>query len=378
MATRRRLLSTCAGAGAALLLLGGCDRSPTDSTSGGLRRPNFAVGDVAATQPLPVSGQDVSIAFDGTKIYYNDQTGTNQLISFKPGNPPTLVTSVTVREVVSGRAIDLDAMAYDVTRDVIWAVEHETENVYMVDKTTGLAKFQFSATGKCLRCIGTYKDGLAFDAGDPLNPTDDALWWSYDVDWGVYKLRLDGSEIEHFDVRPISPDLASCGNSGIAVGGKLLYLGTDGCNSIVRVDKISKAFVDVLTLGQRPEDMECDPVTFAPKEVMWVRQFEDADHVTAIEIEPATCGLGGAPRPAPAKLTLTPPAAENPVGTQHCVTATVTDLAGNPEKVNEDAYAAWMFRMRPSNPGKRTNGMKTAASESVIDKMVNEISPAVL
>ena len=330
MATRRRLLSTCAGAGAALLLLGGCDRSPTDSTSGGLRRPNFAVGDVAATQPLPVSGQDVSIAFDGTKIYYNDQTGTNQLISFKPGNPPTLVTSVTVREVVSGRAIDLDAMAYDVTRDVIWAVEHETENVYMVDKTTGLAKFQFSATGKCLRCIGTYKDGLAFDAGDPLDPTDDALWWSYDVDWGVYKLRLDGSEIEHFDVRPISPDLASCGNSGIAVGGKLLYLGTDGCNSIVRVDKISKAFVDVLTLGQRPEDMECDPVTFAPKEVMWVRQFEDADHVTAIEIEPATCGLGGAPRPAPAKLTLTPPAAENPVGTQHCVTATVTDLAGNP------------------------------------------------
>ncbi len=33
---------------------------------------------------------------------------------------------------------------------------------------------------------------------------------------------------------------------------------------------------------------------------------------------------------APAKLILTPPVAENTVGTRHCVTATVTDLFGNP------------------------------------------------
>jgi CSLREA domain-containing protein len=33
---------------------------------------------------------------------------------------------------------------------------------------------------------------------------------------------------------------------------------------------------------------------------------------------------------APAVLTLTPPAAENEVGTEHCVTATVTDILGNP------------------------------------------------
>ena len=36
------------------------------------------------------------------------------------------------------------------------------------------------------------------------------------------------------------------------------------------------------------------------------------------------------------------------------------------------------WKIRPSNPGKNTNGIKTAASESVIDKIVNEISPAVL
>ena len=30
------------------------------------------------------------------------------------------------------------------------------------------------------------------------------------------------------------------------------------------------------------------------------------------------------------------------------------------------------WKMRPSNPGNNTSGMKTAASESVIDKIVNE------
>ena len=35
-------------------------------------------------------------------------------------------------------------------------------------------------------------------------------------------------------------------------------------------------------------------------------------------------------------------------------------------------------KMRPSSPGIKTSGMKTAASERVIDKIVKEISPALL
>src|SRR5437764_14962157 len=35
-------------------------------------------------------------------------------------------------------------------------------------------------------------------------------------------------------------------------------------------------------------------------------------------------------------------------------------------------------KMRPSRPGMKTSGMKTAASESVIERMVKEISPALL
>ena len=33
-------------------------------------------------------------------------------------------------------------------------------------------------------------------------------------------------------------------------------------------------------------------------------------------------------------------------------------------------------KIRPSNPGMKASGMKTAANESVIDKIVKEISPA--
>lgn len=33
------------------------------------------------------------------------------------------------------------------------------------------------------------------------------------------------------------------------------------------------------------------------------------------------------------------------------VVATNTELAAAPEKVNEDAFAAWMFRIKPANPG---------------------------
>ena len=36
------------------------------------------------------------------------------------------------------------------------------------------------------------------------------------------------------------------------------------------------------------------------------------------------------------------------------------------------------WKMRPSKPGRKTSGIKTAASESVMDKMVKEISPALL
>lgn len=249
-----------------------------------------SVGDVIQVIDLPTPGSDVGVAFDGLRVFYT--AGGTDLHSFDPADPAGTDVSVGVTDVSTGSGLDMDALAYDVTRDLLWAVQHGTENIYQVDKNTGSAVFQFSATGKCSRCIGSFKDGLAFDAGDPSDPADDAIWWSHDVDTEVFKLDLTGATLESFFVN--SGDLSDIViSSGIAVGGPNLYLANNGLDEIFRVDKATTGLVDQFAfIGGRPEDMECDPVTFAPIEVMWVRTLE-TNQVTALAIEAGTCGLGG-------------------------------------------------------------------------------------
>jgi glycine cleavage system H protein len=48
------------------------------------------------------------------------------------------------------------------------------------------------------------------------------------------------------------------------------------------------------------------------------------------------------------------------------VEAVNADLAGNPEKVNEDAYAAWMFRLRPGDTGQIDSLLRAADYEKLI------------
>jgi glycine cleavage system H protein len=48
------------------------------------------------------------------------------------------------------------------------------------------------------------------------------------------------------------------------------------------------------------------------------------------------------------------------------IEAVNTDLAGSPEKVNEDAYASWMFRMRPSDATQLETLLSAAEYEKLI------------
>jgi glycine cleavage system H protein len=45
------------------------------------------------------------------------------------------------------------------------------------------------------------------------------------------------------------------------------------------------------------------------------------------------------------------------------VVAANPDLAGSPEKVNEDAFASWMFRIKPANPADIDQLLDAAAYE---------------
>jgi glycine cleavage system H protein len=48
------------------------------------------------------------------------------------------------------------------------------------------------------------------------------------------------------------------------------------------------------------------------------------------------------------------------------VEAVNPDLNSSPEKVNEDAYAAWMFRLRPSDPAQMELLLSAADYEKLI------------
>lgn len=53
-----------------------------------------------------------------------------------------------------------------------------------------------------------------------------------------------------------------------------------------------------------------------------------------------------------------------PVGGE--VTAVNADLPATPELVNEDAYASWLFKLRPSDPGAVAGLLDAAAYEATI------------
>jgi len=93
----------------------------------------------------------------------------------------------------------------------------------------------------------------------------------------------------------------------LAIGGNLLFEGSDGCNKVWVVDKVTHAaafnFGTVVPgdNGFRDEDLTCDPVTFAPKHVMWSKEAYLPMRAAAFEIPIGTCGFGG--------LAASPPAA---------------------------------------------------------------------
>ena len=43
------------------------------------------------------------------------------------------------------------------------------------------------------------------------------------------------------------------------------------------------------------------------------------------------------------------------------------ELADAPEKINSDAYAAWMFRLKPDNPGEVAGLLDAAAYQAIAE-----------
>jgi hypothetical protein len=272
----------------------------------GLSPSQAAVGDQVHQITVPVSGIDtfcsIGLAFDGTSLYY-DRCGDSNIYEINP------VTGALISTFNTNIPEFPNCLAFDATRNGTWIGAQGSDGqgmpIYFWDFFTSTVTKEFTipsglinpATGEPFLELH-FCDGLAFNANNSADASDDELWFSDDVDNDLGLFRPDGTLVNGYDATIVDPSLAT--TSGLAIGGLNLYMGNNGGGDVFRADSTTDplTFIDQFTSGDlREEDMECDPVTFAPTEVMWVRTTPQGglfpDVITAYEIEPGTCTLGG-------------------------------------------------------------------------------------
>jgi hypothetical protein len=249
-----------------------------------------AVGDVRADIAAGAPG-GVSVAFDGTNLYYTDRNGV-VLKSVTPAG--TERPSVPIVG-----AAGLNALTYDVTHDLFWGVDATGLGVYQVTRD-GFASLQFALIpavdlpGLCDVPAGcsTVVSGLAYDG------TNDSLWYAPQGTQRVYHLTTAGQLIGYFDTNETSgalfPDCVTNGVSGVAAGASSLYVAAGDCAKGFRYTKSdSQPALKLSTFKAAvgSGDVECDSLTF-PATVVWVRNVADG-HLRAVEVATGTCVFGG-------------------------------------------------------------------------------------
>jgi hypothetical protein len=260
------------------------------------------------------SNVGVGIAFDGQNLWYSCYQQTPNLFRADP-----LTGQVTASYNV---AMSLGALAYDATRNAIWAGTDFEMLLVWLDAQSNVTGFapQFQV-------FGGLDDGLAYDA------QDDSLYYSPDGWTTVYQYSVTGEELRSFEWAG-----EACYNSGLAIGGALLYQGSNGCNHVWVVDKADPSPYDPTDpsnfefstqigcdLAFRDEDLECDSATFAAQghHVMWSVEAYEPRRALAFDIPVGSCLTGGGPVLTP---TATPTASPTSTWTE-TPTATPTETA---------------------------------------------------
>lgn len=243
----------------------------------------------------------------GTGIAFN---GANLLLTCWYSNQVAEVSAANgayVGTATIAGATNLGAIAWDAGRGGAWVCESFSQ-VGFIDFTTSTYTPAFASQG----CV----DGLAYDGAD------DTIWASGDVAGQVQHYSISGALLGSF---PVS--LGGNGNSGIAVGGPMLYLANNGGSQIYEVAKDFSTSTLFASFPRRLEDLECDNVTFGsgptPKAAIWSVDAYD-NILNAWEIPDGACLFGGGR----SSLTLTPATATNDVFSSHTVVANLTDRLG--------------------------------------------------
>lgn len=227
------------------------------------------------------SGTGVGVAFDGEFLWYSCAVSNPDLYKARALDGVVVATY----NIAGG----LGALAWDGSRKKIWAgagcASGQTgAEVYLIDPVTGSSSIQFSISGFLGNCLD---DGLAYDG------VTDTLYHSWDGATTISHLSTSG--VPQAD-NGFAWGGSGCYNSGLAIGGQLLYQGSNGCNHVWVVNKVTKAAAFNFATGAggvRDEDLECDNVTFRPRAVMWSVEAYEPRRAIAFEIPPGTCATGG-------------------------------------------------------------------------------------
>ena len=282
----------------------------------GMTSPAFAaVGDVVhetdleAIIPAAAVFCSIGLAVDDQATprgYVNDCSGAViQQIDLITG------ASLDARDFAAEIPEEPNAMAYDASRQGLWICTQEDQEgtmpIYFQDfqgtfgtMADDTVTQEFAVTVPPADSFSFhFCDGLAINLNG-AGAADDRIYFSDDVHEVTEIYDVTGTHIATIDNTAIDASLVFA--SGVAVGGDYLYMANNGGGDVFRADLAANALqppvVDEFASGDnRQEDMECDPITFSPTEVMWVRTTPQGgafpNVITAYEIEPDTCGAGG-------------------------------------------------------------------------------------
>ncbi|MHB8577232.1 MAG: SdiA-regulated/phytase-like domain-containing protein [Dehalococcoidia bacterium] len=264
-----------------LLCLGLWRATPSASAAvGGL------VGTVHFSQECQ-TGIGVGITYDGTNLWYSCFESSPDLFR---ANPTTgeVTASYTIAE-----GHGLGALAYDATRNAIWAGPGGTAPNQIALIKLNSSKEVVSHEVKFETPDASYlDDGLAYDG------SNDTLYISPDGSVAIHHYDTAGNHLGDAGWAG-----SECFNSGIALGGGVLYQGADGCNRIYAAEEANPSGPVLFSFGTalegdpnfRDEALTCDPKTFASlgKQVIWSKEGLAPMRAAAFEIPANSCGIGG-------------------------------------------------------------------------------------
>src|SRR5436309_2299639 len=274
------------------------------------------------------SGVGVGITFDGTNLWYSCYNSKN---SSDPNHFDLHKADAKTGGVIASYDVagGMGALAYDATRNVIWAGEGGgvASNVGVVIKIPLDANQNVSGPYQVAfpvpQAYGSPPSGQDIVDGLAIDNVTNTLYIHYDfaTEIALYNATTgqflgfipEAPGIQSGTLVMANPPIPNCVVSGVAIGGNVLFEASDYCDYVWAVDKTTQAedttasFSIASSVGSSFDEkaLTCDTSTFGGNDAIWVKGAFSPQQAFAFELPPNSCGVGGQPS-AGGSVTLSP------------------------------------------------------------------------